>query len=113
LLLDECNDYVVLLAGPGPFDEVGVENLLPAVEALDISSVMKVSSYLLSVPRTVSCDQFLQLFILLRCPPALLDKAVVVLLMLVLDFKLEVEYVEEEGRHLCTGSSRFASHLPR
>ena len=39
--LHTLNQFVIFSIQPGPLDHLGVEDLLPAVEALDVSSVIK------------------------------------------------------------------------
>ena len=41
-LADELDDLVVLLLGPRALDELGVEDLLPAVEALDVRALLEI-----------------------------------------------------------------------
>ena len=41
-LADELDDLIVLLLGPRALDELGVEDLLPAVEALDVRALLEV-----------------------------------------------------------------------
>mmetsp|Transcript_47604 Transcript_47604/g.114278 ORF Transcript_47604/g.114278 Transcript_47604/m.114278 type:complete len:306 (+) Transcript_47604:1197-2114(+) len=48
-LADELDDLVVLLLGPRPLDELGVEDLLPAVEALDVRALLEILGDLLPV----------------------------------------------------------------
>tara|TARA_B100000405_G_scaffold295512_1_gene249585 strand:- start:533 stop:1300 length:768 start_codon:yes stop_codon:yes gene_type:complete len=41
-LADELDDLIVLLLGPRALDELGVEDLLPAVEALDVRALLEI-----------------------------------------------------------------------
>ena len=41
-LADELDDLGILLRRPRAFDELGVENLLPAVQALDVRALLEV-----------------------------------------------------------------------
>jgi hypothetical protein len=61
---------LVLFCRPGPLDEVGVEDLLPAMQTLHIRPVLEEGGYLLPVASAVGVHQFLEsLVFLLRPPP--------------------------------------------
>ena len=50
-LADELDDLGILLRRPRAFDELGVENLLPAVQALDVRALLEVLGCWIEVSR--------------------------------------------------------------
>ena len=50
-LADELDDLGILLRRPRAFDELGVENLLPAVQALDVRALLEVLGCWMEVSR--------------------------------------------------------------
>ena len=50
-LADEFDDLGILLRRPRAFDELGVENLLPAVQALDVRALLEVLGCWMEVSR--------------------------------------------------------------
>lgn len=58
---------------PGSLDELGVEDLLPAVEALHVSSVDEEAGNTLPVSGAKLIHELLKLIIFLGCPPSLLS----------------------------------------
>mmetsp|Transcript_30730 Transcript_30730/g.98142 ORF Transcript_30730/g.98142 Transcript_30730/m.98142 type:complete len:265 (-) Transcript_30730:105-899(-) len=71
VLLDELDDLLILLLGPRALDKVGVEHLLPAVQALDVRAVREVLGDFLPVLAVEVLHGRAQDIVLLRCPPSL------------------------------------------
>lgn len=72
---------------PGPLDEFGVEDLLPAVQALDVSSVIEKAGDAFPVAGSVLVHQLLELLVLLGGPPSLFQRTLVLRVLLVLDLR--------------------------
>jgi hypothetical protein len=58
---------------PWTFDEFGVEDFLPAMKALDISSFLKESSNAFPISGTMFIDKLFEFFIFFLRPPSLLN----------------------------------------
>mmetsp|Transcript_3158 Transcript_3158/g.9795 ORF Transcript_3158/g.9795 Transcript_3158/m.9795 type:complete len:215 (-) Transcript_3158:225-869(-) len=71
MLQHQAQDLVVLLLRPRPLDEVRVEHLLPAVQALNIGAVGEEFGDLFPVLARVDLDGAAQHVVLLRRPAAL------------------------------------------
>jgi hypothetical protein len=45
----QLQHYLIFFFGPGAFDEGGVEDFLPAVEALDVGTLLEEGGYFLPI----------------------------------------------------------------
>ena len=61
---------------PGAFYEFRVEDFLPSVEALDVSSFLKKSGNAFPIPGSMLIDQLLQFLVFLLSPPPLLHVSI-------------------------------------
>lgn len=64
VLLDHFYNYIILVFGPGPFDQIRVQHFLPPMQALHVRPVPQIRCNTLPVLRSVLLHQLPQLFIL-------------------------------------------------
>ena len=67
-LFDIKGKSIIFILTPGSFDHGRVQNFLPPVQALDVSSLVKVRGYSLPVPSPVFLNKLRKLVVLLSVP---------------------------------------------
>lgn len=65
--LDKGKNY------PGAFDEFGVEDFLPSVEALDVGSLLKKSSNSFPISGSILINELFEFLVFFLGPPAFFD----------------------------------------
>ncbi len=80
---------------PWTFDELGVEDLLPAMEALDVSSLLEKSSNAFPISGTMFVDKLFEFFVFFLGPPSLLNVLIFFAIIWVDNLQFGDDVIEE------------------